>query len=734
MRKTFTLKSVLSASFLIILFSITASALPGLPLDWGHSEISNWNFETWSLGTVNNAPDGWTLAGSAYQSFGRSTDSKISDYSYYQTARGSDVATSSLIRSVSVTPGYYTIGAWVKKDSSSGKFNIDLQGGTVDSAGIQVTNACDWTYYEYTEYIDYTGSLTLRIFMDGTPASGSTFYVDGITFYESGNANLDFNECSFTFDENYMNVTINYVPDGNYNPSILTAFLDDGTYYFYVVGKLGTPSAKYTTDDVTFTSINAYRAKGSDYHEKSALYIDTSGLTPGIQYNLIVSIPINQPLDLYYPENGTVLESEYPEYNEVSFSWENAATRYNGVISTESDFSSEWYNSTLYENEWNVYLGPGTYYWKISAYDFRNEKYSEPSVGTFSIGNAPSKPGYAKIYAKNESTGVNLTNFSVDLYNDTTYITKSTTTGSIEFSSSEVVEGEYKAKIYASGYSPRWRTIESPETITAYLPDEDTASLISFNLIDYSNNFKYRETRLLVTRPSDSGTFTISEDYFDAAGQNKVYLDNNVNYDLVLQTSTLERSVGPYVATQTDIVSLVVGDIELIPPSTVYGGFNYSIQKTNESVIMRWTAPAGSLYSPFKYNITDTSSGEIVYSITSIAPQGIATFIYPDPEKQYYVQLWANTTGGELLHQEYCSSDSKMIDLQVSDYWYNVIAFFILATFGLLFGYRSSKMGAMLTSILALGLYVAGFLRISEAVAALIVVLGTLTLLGGRKQ
>ena len=34
-------RSVFSASILFILFSITASALPGLPLDWGHSEISN---------------------------------------------------------------------------------------------------------------------------------------------------------------------------------------------------------------------------------------------------------------------------------------------------------------------------------------------------------------------------------------------------------------------------------------------------------------------------------------------------------------------------------------------------------------------------------------------------------------------------------------------------------------------------------------------------------------------
>ncbi|AKB19074.1 hypothetical protein MSWHS_2211 [Methanosarcina sp. WWM596] len=570
--------------------------------------------------------------------------------------------------------------------------------------------------------------------MDGTPASGSAFYVDGITFYESGNANLDFTECSFTFDENYMNVTINYVPEGNYNPSILTAFLDDGTYYFYVVGKLGTPSAKYTTDDVTFTPIDAYRAKGSDYHEKSALYIDTSGLTPGIQYDLIVSIPINQPPNLYYPENGTVIESNYPDYNKVILSWEDCANQYYGVISKYPDFSTIWYESTIQDAEWDVTLDSGTYYWKIQAYDEVNEQYSEPSVGTFSIGNAPSKPGYAKIYAKNESTGVNLTNFSVDLYNDTTYITKSTTTGSIEFSSSEIVEGEYIAKIYANGYSPRWRIIESPETITAYLAAEDMASLVSFNLIDYTNQFKYRETKLLITRPADAGTLTISENYFDAAGLNKVYLENNVNYDLTLQTTSLERSVGPYVATQTDFVSLVVGDIELIPPSTVYGGFNYSIQKTNESVILTWTAPAGSLYSPFIYNITDTSSGEMVYSISSIAPQGIATFNYPSTEKQYYIQFWANTSGGELLHQEYCRSDQQLIDLQVSDYWYNVVSFFILATFGLLFGYRSSKIGAFLTSILALGLYVAGFLRVSEAIAAFVVVLGLLAILGGRKQ
>lgn len=727
-------RSVFSASILFILFSITASALPGLPLDWGHSEISNFNFEAWSSGTVNTAPDGWTLTDSNYQSCGRSSDSCIQSYSYYITSNGVGSATSSITRSVSITPGYYTIGAWVKTSGSSGALNVDMLGSGIDITGVRVSNLQEWTYCEATEYIDYTGTLTLRIFADGSPVSGSTFYVDGLTVYKSGNANLDTDECTFLFTEDYINITISYTPDGFYNPSVLAVFLEDISHYIDDVGKLGTVTAVYTTDDITFTPTSSFRAKGSSYQAKNVLYVGTSGFTPGVQYNITVSIPFNQPPNLYYPENGTVIESNYPDYNKVILSWEDCANQYYGVISKYSDFSTIWYESTIQDAEWDVTLDSGTYYWKIQAYDEVNEQYSEPSVGTFSIGNAPSKPGYAKIYAKNESTGVNLTNFSVDLYNDTTYITKSTTTGSIEFSSSEIVEGEYIAKIYANGYSPRWRIIESPETITAYLAAEDMASLISFNLIDYTNQFKYRETKLLITRPADAGTLTISENYFDAAGLNKVYLENNVNYDLTLQTTSLERSVGPYVATQTDFVSLVVGDIELIPPSTVYGGFNYSIQKTNESVILTWTAPAGSLYSPFIYNITDTSSGEMVYSISSIAPQGIATFNYPSTEKQYYIQFWANTSGGELLHQEYCRSDQQLIDLQVSDYWYNVVSFFILATFGLLFGYRSSKIGAFLTSILALGLYVAGFLRVSEAIAAFVVVLGLLAILGGRKQ
>lgn len=146
----------------------------------GTPQPANADFENWSTGTSDAAPDSWTF-GVAGQS--RSTDAKHGTYSYSITGNGTDSIRGQVSQTTTLTPGYWTIGAWIKATNvTSGQLNIDLNGGSpaVDTDGIRATATTNgWIYREVRAYVDSTNPL-LRIFVDGTPNSGSAWYVDSV--------------------------------------------------------------------------------------------------------------------------------------------------------------------------------------------------------------------------------------------------------------------------------------------------------------------------------------------------------------------------------------------------------------------------------------------------------------------------------------------------------------------------------------------------------------------------
>jgi hypothetical protein len=144
------------------------------------SKIANWAFEGWGGGTSNAAPDGWTF-GSAGQS--RSTFHMSYNYAYKVTGDGATAVRGLISQATDLTPGYYTIGAWVAcTGRTQGKLNIDLNGGNpnIDSTGLTLEeNSQTYQYLEFREYINSTNP-SLRIFVDGTPNAGSNWYVDSV--------------------------------------------------------------------------------------------------------------------------------------------------------------------------------------------------------------------------------------------------------------------------------------------------------------------------------------------------------------------------------------------------------------------------------------------------------------------------------------------------------------------------------------------------------------------------
>ena len=401
-------------------------------------------------------------------------------------------------------------------------------------------------------------------------------------------------------------------------------------------------------------------------------------------------------------------------------------------IAEDPDFFTSAAQGTTTQENTTLSLSPNTYYWKVAVGAV------ESDVWQFTINETPPVAGLFNFSVYDETTFAALSSFDVKIYNDTWYNEKSTSNGSLVFNSSEVVAGEYTALINASGYSPRWRIVESPANVSAYLPNTTQQIwLINFNLIDYTNLFSYSTSRLILSKPTpDLGTIMVSDSYFDASGSNPVYLIDYNNYILTLRNSAgYEKSVGSYLPIQHTQTSLVVGEITTLPDTEAHGGFAWNITKSNTSIVLMWVAPEGSLTEAFQYNVTNSTSGAVEYEINTIAPYGTATFYIPaGSDTVWLIQLSASTSDGAVYHKESYRVSQQMIDFELSDYWYNVYSMFLLIIMGLLFGYKNARTGAVVVSFSAVALAVMGLLHVPASVLAMAVTISVLSKMAERMK
>lgn len=325
-----------------------------------------------------------------------------------------------------------------------------------------------------------------------------------------------------------------------------------------------------------------------------------------------------------------------------------------------------------------------------------------------------------------------ISNFTLTIYNDTQSVTFQSSDNQVMISNSTLSNGEYTIKYDSENYYPRWYNVITPCVYIGYVPPvNESISLVGFSIIDYTGQFTYLSTNLKITKPTDTGTITVSENIFSASGLSQHYLIQNEPYFLELVTEGYTRGMGTFIPTSSETINLVVGDIEILPGIEAYDGFNYNLKKTNTSISMNWIAPSGSLNEAFNYSIYDKND-TLVYSLSSSSPNGTATYEYGDPEEQYKISIIANTTVGILRHTEYITGEGNLIDLQISDLWYNMISIFLLFIFALCFGYKHASAGAFIVSICATGFALFGLLRISVLIVALCVYLGILAIFRGR--
>ncbi len=287
-----------------------------------YSTIKNWNFETGTVGAT--PPTNWT---------GGSRGVIVNNVSYigtqsYQITGGASVC-GQISQTTTITPGYYTIGAWIKSTGTvQGRFNIDIQGGSpsADSLGINYYDNTDWRWVEHREYIN-SNNPSIRIFVDNSPTANAKWWVDGVLLSK---------DYSYTADESLTQTHI--YQNFTFTPTAVNAYAE------MMVDFVNYNISSYNT---TAVSVNVDGSGKSASLKGGHVFFDTSGLSAAA-HNVVVDVT-------YTPAIPTVSYTSYRVGNTVQFN------------DTSSGFPTSWGwdfgdgNYSIEQNASHTYAKSGTY-------------------------------------------------------------------------------------------------------------------------------------------------------------------------------------------------------------------------------------------------------------------------------------------------------------------------------------------------------------------------------------
>jgi hypothetical protein len=149
------------------------------------SKVVNWDFSSWSGGTVDVAPDGWTKVTNGQSA---STASSSGNYSYKITGNSTDAVRGKITQATTLAVGWYTLGAWVHIDGATqGTLKLDV--GSYNSLYATSANntANTWGFADDRFYVS-TPNPDISIYVEGTPNTGSKWYVESIILYPDATA------------------------------------------------------------------------------------------------------------------------------------------------------------------------------------------------------------------------------------------------------------------------------------------------------------------------------------------------------------------------------------------------------------------------------------------------------------------------------------------------------------------------------------------------------------------
>ncbi|PWB49612.1 MAG: hypothetical protein C3F06_13650, partial [Candidatus Methanoperedenaceae archaeon] len=414
------------------------------------------------------------------------------------------------------------------------------------------------------------------------------------------------------------------------------------------------------------------------------------------------------PLTLLTPFNGSTTS------NPTTLTWKqwNTTNPHTYQVSTDSSFinlieSGKATSTTpLYSTTLST-LDPGEYYWRV-----KNNTGAYSDYFQFNISEPPTIPGQLNITAFDEITGDRLTTFSAQVINSTSLINKSTTTGWVNYSSSEVSSGEYLIRIVPnSSYASRSVLANSPGNVTLYLPStSNTIDTIAFYLLDYTNKYPWDSSYLSVIKNSS----VMHSAYFDADAKVAVYLIRGESYGVSVTKGNNIQNWGNYISTASGNVEVVIMDIGV--NSTLRNPFVYNVTWNSSDIILQW-ADSYNVMSNINYSIFKGTQKTLVHQLITSVSHGSSDYIVTNTSDVYYVSVSGLTTNG-YRNQSYVidyragssATDGESSDLYTWSYGSVTIPAWVKNAFAVLalmilagsFGAMHRGEGAIITGLMSL--------------------------------
>lgn len=501
---------------------------------------------------------------------------------------------------------------------------------------------------------------------------------------------------------------------GPFNWSVSSAAAESElsiTYQFQVsnLSDFSTTIINTNTSNNFSNDISSYLQANTTYYARVRPY---DSVNYGNWSSIIQIDRNNYNLESLTPLNGSSVSSSTP----IVFTWREWVpdTPYTLYISTDNDYiniiSTTTISGGIYEDFTTTIssLTPGTkYYWKV-----KNASGYFTNSMNFTVNSTPPIPGRLNITAVDEQTGIRITIFNSTLYNATTVISKSTTTGWTNYSSAEVAAGEYLVRITALNYSSRNVLATSPDNVTVYLPNSynATVNLIAFYLVDTTGKFPGDGSKITITK---NGSVMVSS-YFDADQKAVASLINGDPYGISISYQSNVQNWGNYIPVSSGNVQIFLTQIGI--NSTETRPFIYNITYSSSTATLAWTDTGGVMNS-LNYTIYKGSGMTLGHQLITSVKYGQSTYIITAPDI-YYIYFTASTTDGE-RRQIFAFETRTTVDLTAkgkgnvwtrgtfaaSQWIYDVIAILFIILFAGGFGAIYAELGGLITIISTLYLY-----------------------------
>lgn len=672
----------------------------------GESQVNNWNLETWSGGTTDQPPTGWSTTVAA--STDRSTSHKIGSYSCrFTESAGTTNIVYQDVASLLEPDSTYRLGYWLyipeTFTSPSDYLQVYLRtftpDGTLTSTTYSNANG-GWVYYEqdFTTDSSVPGSVLLRFLLQ-TDETDWTVYIDGVTISKiDGTITADEN---FDDENIYLNFSYN-IQSSDVDNIIVTRFEDiDITEN----GRLGMSTYLRGSTPVT------------GYRGDNMLYIETGGAT-GI-YTIYVTIPYGLSPTQIDPAPGENVDFNYPPLmGYLTFEWSSTGTTTKLQVAQDTAFNNIVYETETTGTTATAQLPEGTYFWRVASY---NRFYS-----TYGSWSSTRTVHQNAVYSGSAGTGVAGTVYEslglgdflyidgavVTLYNDT-FTTQQTTGSSGYYEILNLTSGTYFLYAQAKDYDQ--------STVAAINVTAGNISIQNLVMLPTTDYYQPHFVQFVVKTSGmlNTGAFSTiieganvtayrgdSESVYDAQttgsdGSVGFAMDENTRYRL--ETEYHGETQIDYIS-PVDTLYYIIWDPQensLTPESQFYDVVNISVSKTDNgtcgNIYLIYEDPAVATNYVYAEIGQYNNTGNFVQLENSTVRYGNTTFYFcvsPYQGQDFALLLHANHDDfGNITKAYTVSFPSSSLPFEGKGTAY--LCIFLLFIVAAMFGKADAHIGAM---------------------------------------